>query len=153
MWIISKSHREIFFLIFLQSIHPVDMNGPTWKTLSNECKTFFPTVHRGTFCQFPFRWIYYYGSNKSNGKEAGKKHLCVLQWTAKYYFKISPQKQIKKCKLTTIFMAIHIFITCWQTLALYSQMCLANTKRKRKCINIFAFKASLILSETFTDFL
>ena len=24
-----------------------------------------------------------------------------LQWTAKYYFKISPQKQIKKCKVNT----------------------------------------------------
>ena len=26
-------------------------------------------MHRGAFCQFPFRWIYYYGSNKSTGKE------------------------------------------------------------------------------------
>ena len=23
-------------------------------------------------------WIYYYGSNKSTGKETGKLHLCVL---------------------------------------------------------------------------
>ena len=36
------------------------------------------TVHRGAFCHFPFRWIYYYGSNKSTRKETGKKHLCVL---------------------------------------------------------------------------
>ena len=28
--------------------------------------------------QFPFRWIYYYGSNKSTGKETGKTHLCAL---------------------------------------------------------------------------
>ena len=35
-------------------------------------------VHRGVFCQFPFRWIYYNGSNKSTGKEIGKNHLCVV---------------------------------------------------------------------------
>ena len=27
---------------------------------------------------FPFRWIYYYGSNKSTGKETGKMHLCAV---------------------------------------------------------------------------
>ena len=37
------------------------------------------TSHRGAFCQFPFRWIYYCHSSKSNGKETGKTHLCV-QW-------------------------------------------------------------------------
>jgi hypothetical protein len=26
------------------------------------------TFHRGAFCQFPFRWIYYYCSYKSTGK-------------------------------------------------------------------------------------
>ena len=35
-------------------------------------------LHRGVFCQFPLRWIYYYGSNKSTGKETGKTHLCAL---------------------------------------------------------------------------
>ena len=30
------------------------------------------------FCQSSFRWIYYYGSNKSAGKETGKSHLCAL---------------------------------------------------------------------------
>ena len=35
-------------------------------------------MHRGAFCQFPFRWIYYYGSNKFTGKETGKTHLCVM---------------------------------------------------------------------------
>ena len=29
--------------------------------------------HRGAFCQFPFRWIYYYGSNKTTGKELVKR--------------------------------------------------------------------------------
>ena len=35
-------------------------------------------LHRGTFCYSFFRWIYYYGSNKSTGKETGKSHLCAL---------------------------------------------------------------------------
>ena len=29
-------------------------------------------------CQFPFRWIYNYASNKSIGKETGKTHFCAL---------------------------------------------------------------------------
>ena len=36
-------------------------------------------MHRGGFCQFPFQWIYYYGS----GKETGKKHLCAMLKLAK----------------------------------------------------------------------
>ena len=32
------------------------------------------TVHRSTFCQSSFWWIYYYGSNKS---ETVKSHLCA----------------------------------------------------------------------------
>ena len=35
-------------------------------------------VHRGAFFQFPFRWFYSYGSNKSTGKETGKTHICAL---------------------------------------------------------------------------
>ena len=35
------------------------------------------SLQTGTFCQFPFRWIYYYGSNKATGKETDKTHLCV----------------------------------------------------------------------------
>ena len=38
----------------------------------------FKTVHRGAFCQFPFLWIYCYGSNKSTRKETGKMHLCAV---------------------------------------------------------------------------
>ena len=38
------------------------------------------TLHRGEFCQFLFRWIYYYGSNKFTGKETGKTHLFVVIW-------------------------------------------------------------------------
>ena len=36
----------------------------------------FEWVHRGAFCQFPFRWIYYCHSSKSTGKETDKMHLC-----------------------------------------------------------------------------
>ena len=36
----------------------------------------FRSMHRDVFCQFPFRCIYYYGSNKSNG--TGKMHLCAM---------------------------------------------------------------------------
>ena len=43
------------------------------KFLSNCC-----TLHRGAFCQFPFRWIYYCHSSKSTGKETEKMHLCAL---------------------------------------------------------------------------
>ena len=35
-------------------------------------------MHRGAFCQFPFRSIYYCHSSKSNGKETDKTHICVL---------------------------------------------------------------------------
>ena len=35
-------------------------------------------MHRGAFCQFPFQWIYYYGSDKSTGKESGKTHLWAM---------------------------------------------------------------------------
>ena len=35
-------------------------------------------MHRGAFCQFPFRWIYYCHSSKSTGKEIGKTRLCAI---------------------------------------------------------------------------
>ena len=38
-------------------------------------------VHRGAFCQFLFRWIYYCHSSKSTGKETGKTYLCAVHWT------------------------------------------------------------------------
>ena len=34
-------------------------------------------AHRDAFCQFPFWWIQYYGSNKSTRKETRKTHLCA----------------------------------------------------------------------------
>ena len=36
------------------------------------------TVHRGAFCQFPFRWIYYCHSSKFTRKETGKTHSCAV---------------------------------------------------------------------------
>ena len=41
--------------------------------------THYCAVHRGEFFQFPFRWFYYYRSNKSTGKETGKMHYCAVQ--------------------------------------------------------------------------
>ena len=49
----------------------------SWKSEPNTQT--WPVLHRGVFCQFPFRWIYYYGSNKSTRKETGKTPLCALQ--------------------------------------------------------------------------
>ena len=54
----------------------------------SNCETLV-TLHRGAFCQFPFRWIYYYGSNKTTGKETGKTHLCALV-SMKFHSKKSP---------------------------------------------------------------
>ena len=34
-------------------------------------------------CVLPIQWIYYYDSNKSTGKEAGKTHLCAAELNAK----------------------------------------------------------------------
>ena len=42
-------------------------------------------MHRGAFCQFLFRWIYYYGSNKSTGKETCKPHLCAVHCSVAPY--------------------------------------------------------------------
>ena len=45
----------------------------------------FQLLHRGALCQFPFRWNYYYGSNKSTWKETGKTHL--VRWSVPVYLK------------------------------------------------------------------
>ena len=34
------------------------------------------TLYRGAFCQFPSRWIYYYGSNKTQKRKLAK-HISV----------------------------------------------------------------------------
>ena len=37
-----------------------------------------PIAHRGAFCRFPFRWMYYCHSSKSTGEKTGKTHLNAL---------------------------------------------------------------------------
>ena len=46
--------------------------------LQSNTSAFGGPLQRGAFCQFPFRWIYYCGSNESTGKETGKTHLCAV---------------------------------------------------------------------------
>ena len=63
---------------------------------------------RGAFCQFPFRWLYYYGSNWSTGKETGKTHLCAVlyllsisKWFDNEFGMLKPnylRKKIWQCK-------------------------------------------------------
>ena len=47
----------------------------TAKEMGHNFANYSTTVHRGAFCQFLFRWIYYCHSSKSTGKETGKTHL------------------------------------------------------------------------------
>ena len=54
-------------------------------------------MHRGAFCQFPFRWIYYYGSNKSTRKKTDITHRRFLFYTT--------------CILTTLVYQQSVFIT------------------------------------------
>ena len=42
-------------------------------SLNRICK-----FNESEFCQFSFRWIYDYGSNKSTWLETAKSHLCAL---------------------------------------------------------------------------
>ena len=55
------------------SLAKLRFSGPIYWEFRN-----IKALHRGAFCQFSFRWIYYYGSNKSTGKETGKTHLYAL---------------------------------------------------------------------------
>ena len=48
-------------------------------------------MHRGALGQFPFRWIYYYDSDKYTGKETDKTHFCAMFDNAK----IKEQMQLK----------------------------------------------------------
>ena len=41
-------------------------------------------VHKGAFCQFPFRWNNYCHSSKSTGKETGITHLCAVYCSRLY---------------------------------------------------------------------
>ena len=59
-------------------------------------------LHKGAFCQFPFRWIYYYGSNKSIGKGTGKTHLCVS--TVLLFYVVG----LRRCRVK----AVQFFCAC-----------------------------------------
>ena len=61
------THQIVFSYLFLQLYY--------YNVSSHNA--IFGTAQR-CVCQFPFWWIYYYGSNKSTGKEIGKTHLSAL---------------------------------------------------------------------------
>ena len=62
-----------------QTIDLLGTDGIPIKTEQQTEKFFaLPKFHRGAFCQFPFRWIYYCHNSKSTGEETGKTHLCEL---------------------------------------------------------------------------
>ena len=65
-WISFNTKLEICILRILATLQ---LNWPPVRLKTINAQLHF---HRGAFCQFPFRWIYYYGSNKSTGKETGK---------------------------------------------------------------------------------
>ena len=64
----------------------------------------FDNWYRGAFCQVSSRWIYYYGSNESTGKETGKTHLCERGGVKKCqrWFSIS----LFRVKIIRIFLII-----------------------------------------------
>ena len=87
--IYSKSEIFLSCLKFFFKNGPwrvVLKSGAMWLYSSLSCKKveyniqYMPIgpLHRGAFCQFPFRWIYYSYSSKSTGKETGKTHICAL---------------------------------------------------------------------------
>ena len=47
------------------------------RLFKNSCRV-QTAVHRGAFCQFPFGWVYYYGSNKSIERKLAK-HTSAVQ--------------------------------------------------------------------------
>jgi hypothetical protein len=53
--------------------------GPTPKDNFFDSHGMFLPLHRGVFCQFPLRWIYYCHSSKSTGKEISKTLLTRSQ--------------------------------------------------------------------------
>ena len=64
-------------------------------------------LHRGAFCQFPFRRIYYYGSNKLTGKEIGKTHLCVLVRFANRRTALAA-RQLRRAEAQAVAAAMHL---------------------------------------------
>ena len=72
------NNKTIYFYLDLKKLYSLQKK----LELSFEPMKNIKPMHRGAFCQFPFRWIYYYGSNKSTRKETGKTHLCAMSATS-----------------------------------------------------------------------
>ena len=70
-------------------------------------------MHRGAFCKFPFRWIYYCGSNKSTGKETGKTHLCAVQGF-ECYARIVLHLKLEKLPMQNADLIVFAIQTYWQ---------------------------------------
>ena len=70
-------------MVFLKLVHTESQVNQSH--LAPTTTLHFDTVHRGEFCQFPIRWIYYYGSNESTGKKTGKTHLCAVLQNLNYH--------------------------------------------------------------------
>ena len=97
------------------------------------------SVHRGAFYQFPFRWIYYYGSNKSTGKETGKTHLCALYYSSlceiafelryhllkKSFAKTSPFSSCQHIKIDPNFKIV--LLSYWLTFKFESIFCVLTS--------------------------
>ena len=96
-----------------------DTKGHSHTTL-----TIFCPFHRGAFCKFPFRCIYYYGSNKSTGKETGKTHFCAV--LSKKRFKSNEESMLAAlfCFFKTDYPASYAFFL----MSLEFQMMIGNTE-------------------------
>ena len=70
----------------------------------------FLSLHRGAFCQLPFRWIYYWPllchSSKSTGKETGKTHPEITAFRLERIFQ--PMRTLE-------FITGHMIYNKWKT--------------------------------------
>ena len=82
----------------------------------------FSTLHRGAFCQFPFRWIYHCHSSKSTGKKTDKTHLCGVRYLLDFDLKIRSgqvcnmnmyKKKKKRNKIISMLFMLFILFTVW----------------------------------------
>ena len=62
----------------------------------------YNAVHRGAFCQFIFRWIYYCHSSKSTGKETGKMHLCAVAVGNSSILYVHQIKNLSNCSMASL---------------------------------------------------
>ena len=77
---LSHIHLAVYIKLRGGALHSKALHGKAHQGEAlQSSRAWSSTVHRGAFCQFPFRWIYYCHSSKSTGKETGKKHLCAVE--------------------------------------------------------------------------